>query len=132
MKKLNPWFILSVIVSLAIWAVIIWAILMLTGCGGMHLNPALEVLNGGKELSDEQVDIRMEKCGWWEVQKECTMFKEHPIASILSIGTIGGCAYLRCGEDKEWDTEKICTCRGYYMFNMHNEHELKHCHGWIH
>jgi len=32
MKKLNPWFIASVIVSIAIWAVIIGVILLLTGC----------------------------------------------------------------------------------------------------
>jgi hypothetical protein len=98
----------------------------------MHLNPALDTLNDGKELSNEQVDIRMENCGWWEAQKQCTMFAEHPIKSTLGLGTIGGCAYLRCGEDKEWDTEKVCTCRGYYMFDMHLEEELAHCHGWIH
>lgn len=110
------------IVCLSIWIV---------GCT-MHLNPALDALNNGKELNDDQVDIRAKKCGWLETQLKCTMFSEHPIASVLSLGTIGGCAYLRCAEDKEWSTDKICTCQIYHMFSVHLIHEERHCRGWVH
>ena len=158
MKKLNPWFIASVIVSIAIWAVIIGVILLLTGCtvfapqetlrkelrdyrelvvrlDGVVLNPEaaaeIPVYSETGEPVDAEVDVRVEVVGYWGVYKRLNPV--NMAIAVLGFPSIPfGLSELWCAEHKAWETDCICTCQIWLVNDSPRwmEHELKHCKGY--
>jgi hypothetical protein len=158
MKKLNPWFIASVIVSLAIWAVIIGVILLLTGCtafapqetlrkelrdyrelvvrlDGKVLNPEaaaeIPVYSETGEPVDAEVDVRVEVVGYWGVYKRLNSV--NMAIAVLGFPAIPfGLSELWCAEHRAWETDTICTCQIWLATDSPRwlEHELRHCMGY--
>jgi len=103
--------------------------LLFSGGCALRLHPLLNELNGGKPLTDEQVDIRIERTNYFAVQATC--IGQDP-AAVIGIGTIFACAKMRCAENKFWQTDRICTCQITLIEGVEwpLEHEKKHCYGY--
>jgi len=94
----------------------------------MHLHPLLVENHDSKELSDNEVDIKVEYRGFLGVQGQC--LSEDPL-TFLKMPYLG-CSKLTCADKKMWETWKMCTCRATLLTGDVSGHELKHCRGWIH
>lgn len=92
-----------------------------------RLHPLLVENHGGKELSDAEVDIRIERNGPLATQAGC--LADDPLA-FWKLPVLG-CAKLGCADNKMWTTDKICTCLVRLGTDSALEHELKHCRGWV-
>lgn len=111
--------IIALPISLLLWGGVI-------GCA-MRLHPLLIENHGGKELSDKEVDIRIERPGFAGVQAGC--IADDPLA-FWKLPMLG-CAKLACADKKMWESDKICTCRVRLATDSVLEHEIRHCRGWI-
>jgi len=109
--------------------IVLLALFWMQGCG-LKLHPLLAEHNGGKELTDSQVDIDLRRTGYLETQARC-LTATGMVKGVLAFGNIQGCAYLSCGKNRMWATGKQCTCLAFYWTKKAIVEELAHCHGWI-
>ena len=107
---------------------IIALLFVLAGCGmvPLRLHPLLVEHNGGRELTDEQVDIRIDRPGFLGTQAAC--IADDPLAALVV--PIMSCQRMACAEHKLWTTEKKCTCQIWLWAEWALAEEIKHCRGW--
>jgi len=117
----------DIVAGFLLWALAIWACTMLLSGCTQRLHPLLAEHHGGQELADAEVDIRIERNGFWTTQAGCVA--DVPLAAIWKFPALG-CAKLSCAENKMWETDKMCTCRVRIWAESVLGHELKHCQGW--
>ena len=94
-----------------------------------HLLPALVEHHDNKPLDPmTEVDIREDIIGPG-VYTNCG---PKGYLAMITGGALLGCARLGCAGIKRWETEKICTCQIYLMFDWDpiRDHEMKHCLGY--
>ena len=116
----------DIVAGFLLWALAIWACTMLLSGCAQRLHPLLVEHHSGLELADAEVDIRIERDGFWATQAGCVADDPFAVWKLPALG----CAKLSCAENKMWKTAKICTCRVRIWAERVLDHELKHCHGW--
>lgn len=91
---------------------------------GKVVNPVNERLTFG---ADAEVDVRITRYGYG-------MYGRGPLwAQIVAFPLpVLGVAYLRCAENREWETDTICTCRIELWQEIETvlNHEIRHCKGY--
>lgn len=93
-----------------------------------QLQPAVQ-RNLGRPLKlDKEVEVREKISGPLGIYADCS---GAGLMLILAAPVLG-CAELRCNGDKQWLTDKPCTCSVFLAFDSatSRRHELKHCEGY--
>lgn len=89
----------------------------------------------GRPISlEKELDIRVYVDGPLGIYGACNRL--NPIVWLLSTPLLGGylfgCSERQCGENKMWESDKICTCEIHQSFDWDwiYQYELRNCQGY--